>query len=44
MNVDVQWNTSTAENFYFGGEKKMTVTKNFISSSYLAEGLVREHM
>jgi hypothetical protein len=26
MNFDVQWGTSAAENYYFGGQKMLTVT------------------
>ena len=35
MNVDVQWSTSTAENYYFGGQKILTVTTKFLSVRHI---------
>jgi hypothetical protein len=31
LNADVQWSTSIAENYYFGGQKILTVTTKLLS-------------
>jgi hypothetical protein len=35
MIVDVQWSNSTAENYYFDGQKMSTVTTKFLSVRHI---------
>lgn len=44
VDVDVQWSTSTTENYYFGGQKFLLLQKSFYQFVYLAEGLVLEYI
>ena len=35
MNADVQWSTSIAENYYFGGQTILTVTTKLLSVRHI---------